>query len=244
MALNLSFFLPWAIVFSFLRFLPFGKEPINKILILIYKWAVKVNNFYFKFSNIKLIYDLPAPSGKIIIIANHISAVDILVCQAIFTDYCPVRFLVKKEVLFVPIIGQICYAYDMPFLDRKGRKDKEKVRSLAKKIEKGQGSILLYPEGTRFSKKKKKDFENVLNPKVGGLSILLQESSSEDSVYDLTIQYPQRKNIFWKVLSGQLKEITIDIDHFKVGEINDVRTWLNNRWKIKESKIAERRVVT
>ena len=54
-----------------------------------------------------------------LVVANHQSWVDILVLQKIFNRQIPfLKFFLKKELIYVPVIGICWWALDFPFMKR------------------------------------------------------------------------------------------------------------------------------
>ena len=64
-------------------------------------------------------------------IANHQSWVDILAIQIAFSKKIPfVKFFLKKELIYIPVIGMAWWAMDFPFMSRYSKETlKEKARS-------------------------------------------------------------------------------------------------------------------
>ncbi|RJP57661.1 MAG: acyltransferase, partial [Deltaproteobacteria bacterium] len=59
------------------------------------------------------------PNEWYLVIANHQSWVDILILQNIFHRKIPfLKFFMKKQLIWVPIIGLTCWALDFPFMRR------------------------------------------------------------------------------------------------------------------------------
>jgi len=62
-----------------------------------------------------------------LILSNHQSWVDILVLQRIFFRKIPfLKFFIKKELFWFPLLGQAWWALDYPFIKRYGRSVLEK----------------------------------------------------------------------------------------------------------------------
>jgi 1-acyl-sn-glycerol-3-phosphate acyltransferase len=88
----------------------------------------------------------PSPKRPRLIIANHISWVDILVFGAIE----PICFLAKKEVSAWPLIASFARAQQTVFVDRKRRRSIPGAnRAMAARMSEGR-SVLLFPEGTTY----------------------------------------------------------------------------------------------
>jgi len=146
------------------------------------------------------------PEKFYIVTANHQSWNDILILQHLFNRRAPVlKFLVKREVIYLPLVGLICWAYGYPFLRRyavKGRKGEgeQRHRDLAV-LEKAFDRFMRYPgtvinfvEGTRFTpakaRRQKSPYKYLLKPKAGGLTTMLGLLGDRvGGVIDVTIVY-------------------------------------------------------
>ena len=200
--------------------------------------------------------------------SNHQSAADIFIVQFITNRKIPMlKFFIKYELIYVPIIGICWWALDMPFLKRytqdqikknpklKGR-DYKKMKKSLEHYSLHPVSIFSYAEGTRFSEKKhanqKSEFKNLLKPKEGGLAVALSNVNKIKELIDITIIYDSEDLGFWNYLCGNIKNIKIFISKIKIPEKylvetlisseelrSDFKLWLNNRWKEKDILISE-----
>ena len=67
------------------------------------------------------------PDDWYLVLANHQSWVDILILQNIFHGRIPMlKFFLKKELIWVPVLGQAWWALDFPFMKRYSKKILEK----------------------------------------------------------------------------------------------------------------------
>lgn len=88
-----------------------------------------------------------------IIIANHQSSFDI---HSLILALHPFfyRFVVKKELSFVPIFGWALWLSGFPFVDRKDRtKSIKTLKALEERLKKEKMKVVIFPEGTRNRKK-------------------------------------------------------------------------------------------
>ena len=200
--------------------------------------------------------------------SNHQSAADIFIVQYITNKKIPMlKFFIKYELIYVPIIGICWWALDMPFLKRytqdqikrnpklKGR-DYKKMKKSLEHYSLHPVSIFSYAEGTRFSEKKhahqKSEFKNLLKPKEGGLAVALSNVNKIKELIDITIIYDSENLGFWNYLCGNIQNIKIFILKIKIPEKylvetlisseelrSDFKLWLNNRWKEKDILISE-----
>jgi 1-acyl-sn-glycerol-3-phosphate acyltransferase len=96
-------------------------------------------------------------SGWYLVSSNHQSWVDILVLQRIFNRRIPMlKFFLKKELIWVPVIGLAWWALDFPFMQRRGgassAQDLERARRACEKFRVVPTSVFNFPEGTRFTR--------------------------------------------------------------------------------------------
>jgi 1-acyl-sn-glycerol-3-phosphate acyltransferase len=83
-------------------------------------------------------------AGQGLLVANHISWIDIFVIDALF----PSRFVAKAEVRGWPLIGILCARADTIFVARtNGRALRQTVADMARALGDGE-RIVLFPEGT------------------------------------------------------------------------------------------------
>ena len=107
--------------------------------------------------------------GWYLLIANHQTWVDIVVLQAALNRRVPfLKFFIKQELIWFPILGFAWWAMDMPFMKRysasylaknphmKG-KDLETTRRACEKFIDTPTSVINFVEGTRFSDQKRID---------------------------------------------------------------------------------------
>ena len=203
-----------------------------------------------------------------LVLANHQSWVDIVVLQKIFHRKIPfLKFFIKKELLWLPILGQAWWAMDFPFVKRytkshlqkkphlKG-KDLEITRQACKKFKKIPISVTNFVEGTRFSNEKHRrqqsPYPHLLKPKAGGIAFVLSSMGEQiHRVLDVTIVYPDGITNFWALLCGKIRKIKVRVRSLPVSAellgdyTNDghfragLQLWLNNIWAEKNRYIEE-----
>ncbi|MGD9239488.1 MAG: acyltransferase [Desulfobacterales bacterium] len=203
-----------------------------------------------------------------LILANHQSWVDIVVLQRIFHRKIPsLKFFIKKELLWLPFLGQAWWAMDFPFVKRytksylrkkphlKG-KDLEITRKACHKFKKIPISIMNFVEGTRFTNEKHRrqqsPYANLLKPKAGGIALVLDTMGEQiHRILDVTIVYPDGITNFWALLCGKIRKIKVRVRSLPVSAelrgdyANDGRfrtglqLWLNNIWAEKNRCIEE-----
>lgn len=249
--INCLLVLPVSII-SLLAPLPIISRATNWIVDRIYRNAVWLDSFWMQdVVGIELeIKGQPNTDMAPVVICNHQSWFDIPLVQEVITGEGPIiRFLIKREIAWIPIIGWICLILNFPRLHRSGdRNAKASDFSIIQKESKshgnGTGALLVFPEGTRFTEGKKKTqnapYKNLLKPKAGGLKMIQKHAAADTTLVDITIDYHQQDVNIWKCLHGNPKKITITLEHFKLSEITDIKTWLNDRWTEKDALFSRR----
>ncbi|MGL5047793.1 MAG: acyltransferase [Shewanella sp.] len=168
------------------------------------------------------------------VIANHQSWVDILILQRVFNRKIPfLKFFLKQELIFVPILGLAWWALDFPFMRRysteqlrknpklKG-KDIEITRKACAKFKAKPVSVMNFVEGTRFShtkhQKQHSQFQHLLKPKAGGMAFALSAMGEQiHKLVDVSIYYPDAVPSYWDYLTGKLPSVKV---HIKVSDIS------------------------
>jgi 1-acyl-sn-glycerol-3-phosphate acyltransferase len=203
-----------------------------------------------------------------LVLANHQSWVDIVVLQKIFHRKIPfLKFFIKKELLWLPILGQAWWAMDFPFVKRYSKshlqkkphlkgKDLEITRQACKKFKKIPISVTNFVEGTRFTNEKHRrqqsPYPHLLKPKAGGIAFVLSSMGEQiHRVLDVTIVYPDGITNFWALLCGKIRKIKVRVRSLPVSAellgdyTNDghfragLQLWLNNIWAEKNRYIEE-----
>jgi 1-acyl-sn-glycerol-3-phosphate acyltransferase len=158
--------------------------------------------------------------GWYLVSANHQSWVDILVLQKVFHRRVPfLKFFLKRQLLFVPVMGLAWWALDFPFMKRqRGSRsaDLATARRACEKFRQIPTSVMNFLEGTRFSRAKRDQqqapYRHLLKPKVGGLATALSAMGERfDALLDVTIVYPEGVPSFWDLLSGRLKQVVVRV---------------------------------
>jgi 1-acyl-sn-glycerol-3-phosphate acyltransferase len=205
-------------------------------------------------------------SGWYLVLANHQSWVDILVLQRIFHRKIPfLKFFIKKELLWFPILGQAWWALDFPFVKRYSKsylkkkphltgKDLEITRKACQKFKKIPISIMNFVEGTRFTDEKhlnqQSPYAHLLRPKAGGIAFVLSSMTEQiHRILDVTIVYPDGVSSFWALLCGKIRKIKVRVrslpvtpemlgDYANDGQFRvALQQWLNDLWAEKNRHI-------
>jgi 1-acyl-sn-glycerol-3-phosphate acyltransferase len=221
-------------------------------------WMALVGRTHWDISGV----DELNPRGWYLVSSNHQSWVDILVLQKVFTRRVPLlKFFLKRELIWVPVIGLAWWALDFPFMHRKGgasgRDDLERTRRACEKFKRVPTSVINFLEGTRFTQQKHdaqgSPYRHLLKPKVGGVAIALATLGERfDALLDVTIVYPDGPPTFWQLLTGRLQRVIVDVQQrripaaFTTGDYardtalrGEVQRWINELWRDKDQRIAE-----
>lgn len=208
--------------------------------------------------------------GWYMVCSNHQSWVDIFVLQHLLNRRIPLlKFFLKRELIWVPVMGLAWWALDFPFMRRhsqqvlrehpeKRLEDLETTRRACAKFDRLPTSVMNFVEGTRFTDAKhaaqRSKFRHLLKPKAGGLAFALNALGHRfDAMIDVTIVYPDGAPSFWQFLRGDVRRVVVRIERrpippeFHTGDAADsrqrkqVQAWLNGIWLEKDARIESLR---
>jgi len=209
--------------------------------------------------------------GWYLVIVNHQTWVDILVLQAAFNRRIPfLKFFIKQELIWFPLLGIAWWALDMPFMKRfspsylakyphmKGR-DLETTRRACAKFRDTPTSVINFIEGTRFTEQKRiarrSPYRHLLQPRAGGLAVALSSMGELfESVVDVTLIYPDGATSFWAMCCGDHVNVIVDVRERELegwlveGDYESdrayrkrVHSWLGQIWADKDEILDETR---
>lgn len=254
--LNLTFWcLPLVFLTAIQLLVPPLKQSIRPMTHFIYQTAVRLNDWWFR-TILGYHWQHPAvplnPESNFIAISNHQSWADSFLIQSAITTHGPiVKVLVKQQLMWIPLLALIFWAYDFPRLKRRSanpadeperrRLDVARIRAACERQKAAPAALLVFPEGTRFTREKHarlaSPYAHLLPPKPGGFELLLEGLEGvADGVLDITIHYPESSS-FWQFLSGGIAEPTVRIDLVPLREIAERRAWLSDRWAEKDQQL-------
>lgn len=201
--------------------------------------------------------------GWYLVSSNHQSWVDILVLQRVFHRRIPfLKFFLKRELLWVPVIGLAWWALDFPFMKRGSghgarAADLQTTRQACEKFKRIPTSVINFVEGTRFTPAKqaeqKSPYRHLLKPKLGGLGIALATMGEQfEALLDVTIVYPYGTPSFWDLLNGRVDAIIVRVRRREIpvemvggdplaDKAYRVRLgrWVNAQWAEKDALIDQ-----
>lgn len=201
-------------------------------------------------------------------IANHQSWVDILILQRVFYKKAPfLKFFLKKELVWVPILGLAWWALDFPFMRRysasflkkhphlKG-KDIEVTRKACQKFSRSPVSVINFLEGTRFTPEKhdkqQSPYTHLLKPRAGGIAFVLAAMGEHlNSIVNVTIIYPPGPKSFWDFACGRIDRVFVNVEIMPITDdligdyFNDeafrsrFQQWVNDLWQTNDLRITQ-----
>lgn len=253
--------------------LPFAgiRELLSKVLIAIASTWVFCNAEIFRLMN-KMDWDVTGVDSLkgnewCLVISNHQSWVDIFIIQTILLRRVPyIKFFLKKELIWVPLMGLAWWALDFPFMKRYSRKfleknphlkgkDVEITRKACEKFKTSPISIMNFVEGTRFTEgkhaKQQSPYQYLLKPKAGGVAFVLGAMGEYlDSILNVTIVYNQGVPNFWEFLCGKKAGVRVHVDKMPLnirllGDYDNdpeyretFQRWVNDLWEEKDRTFA------
>jgi len=195
--------------------------------------------------------------------SNHQSWVDIFVLQKVFHGRVPLlKFFLKRELIYVPVIGLAWWALDFPFVRRTGgvRGSKDDVEATRKSCERFRAiptSVINFLEGTRYTRAKaiaqRSPYRHLLKPKAAGMAIALAMMGDKfDALLDVTIVYPGGVPSFWDLMSGRLDAVTVVVRELPMPSTlsrsdsprdpafrGAVQSWIHEVWTEKDRRLDE-----
>lgn len=269
--------LPLLLVALFKALLPFARlrHALNRVLTdLAERWIAVNSAMIDRFTRTRFQVELPAslqPDGHYLVLANHQSWVDIVVLQKVFNRRVPfMRFFLKRQLFWVPVLGLAWWALDFPFMGRYsrkqiaknpelGRRDMEVTRRACEKFRSIPVSVMNFVEGTRFTPEKhagqQSPYRHLLKPKSGGVAFVIDAMGDTlRAVLDVTIVYPGGRPTMVDLLGGRIPEVRVSVreraipDELIGGSYQDDRAyrarfqqWMNGLWEAKDAAIEQLR---
>ncbi len=257
---------PPALAKLLLRF-PAVRRRCDRVMNALASGWVAVNNAWIAANNpepwdVRGLEDLD-PRSWYLVSSNHRSWVDILVLQRIFHGRIPfLKFFLKQELIWVPVIGLAWWALDFPFMQRgRGRgaqaNDLETTREACRRFKLIPTTVINFVEGSRYTVAKHaaqgSPYRHLLKPKIGGLGTALAAMGEQfEALLDVTIVYPRHTPSFWNLLSGQLGPVRVRVQRREIpaGVLGGdpttdkayrqrVADWIEQQWREKDQLIEE-----
>ncbi|WP_458525802.1 acyltransferase [Onishia taeanensis] len=205
-----------------------------------------------------------SPDQWWLVVSNHQSWTDIFMLQMALHRRIPIpRFFIKRELIWIPVIGLAWWALEFPFMRRYSRETLEKNPDLARRdreateqmCERAQDmptAIYNFVEGTRLTPAKHaaqhSPYRHLLRPKAGGTAQVIGLLGHRLSgILDVTIEYGRPQPTFWRFLCGREGAIRISVRRLEVpawmpgGDYHQdpdykerFQTWINELWHHKD----------
>ncbi len=273
--LNILFWVPILLVFAAIKLvLPFQSVRLllDPVLVGIAENWIACNSGWMALTQ-RTQWDVQGIEGLdahnwYLVNANHQCAADIFVMQHLFNRRIPLlKFFIKQQLIWMPIMGLAWWALDFPFMRRHNEaylkkhpemraKDQESTRKACAKFALIPTSVTNFMEGTRFTPAKharqQSPYRYLLKPKAGGVALALNAMGDKfQSILDVTIVYPDGIPGFWPFLCGRLQRVTVRVRSLPIprellsgdyGSDPAMReafsAWAQQLWKDKDTQIA------
>jgi 1-acyl-sn-glycerol-3-phosphate acyltransferase len=247
------------------------RDAISRWLVVVAESWIAVNSALFGiFTRIRwrvegldrLRYD-----GNYLVLCNHQSWVDIPVLQKLFNRRIPfLRFFLKSQLIWVPLLGPAWWALDFPFMKRYSKetlarhpelqgRDRVSTRKACEKFSRMPVSVMNFVEGTRFTAAKhdaqSSAYRYLLRPKAGGVSFVLDAMGDGlHAVLDVTIVYPNGPCTMMDLIAGRVRDIRVHVRELPIsarlrGDYEAdaafrerFQTWVNGLWQEKDERIG------
>jgi 1-acyl-sn-glycerol-3-phosphate acyltransferase len=202
-----------------------------------------------------------------LVVSNHRSWVDILVLQEAFNRRIPfLKFFLKQQLIWVPLLGIAWWALDFPFMKRhssaylarhpeaKGQ-DLEATRKACQRFARIPTSVMNFVEGTRYTAQKHaglgSPYRNLLPPRAGGVAFVLSAMGQMlHSLLDVTIAYRERSPSLWDLCCGRVGTVRVHIERRPIedwttrGDYSSdeafrrrFQAWLGELWTEKDQRL-------
>ncbi|WP_346798389.1 acyltransferase [Halomonas sp. Bachu 37] len=204
-----------------------------------------------------------------LVISNHRSWTDIFMLLMVLHRRIPMpRFFLKRELIWIPIVGLAFWALEFPFMRRftrdqvqknpkLARIDREMTQRMCERARDMPIAIFNFVEGTRFTPAKRdarnSPFRHLLTPKAGGVAQVLSLLGDKlDGILDITISYRNPSPSFWDFLCGKEQPVMLhvrrldvpawmqDIDYQESQHKERFHSWLNALWQEKDAALDKR----
>jgi 1-acyl-sn-glycerol-3-phosphate acyltransferase len=245
--------------------------PMNRIV----EGWVATNRMVFRIMGInrtRVSWSLDSPLSRhdwYVVVSNHQTWADILILQDVLLGRVPpLKFFIKRVLVWVPLIGVAMWFLDFPSVRRYSRDeiaanpalrdhDRNAVRAACEHFKRAPSSVLNFLEGTRFTSEKHNaqasPYQNLLTPKVGGIQQVLSALGDRAvCAVDVTIVYPSGAPDFWDYLCGRCEPAIVDIQTRELPAIGSagepdvedasrakVRGWADDLWAHKDAHIMQ-----
>lgn len=227
----LIWFLPGALI-KLLVPIPAVRRAMTRYLVWVgSRWTATNHVLYRLLLPVRWQLDLPAglEAGRsYVLVCNHRSWADILILFDVLQGRVPwPRFFLKRELIWVPLIGLVCWSLDFPFMRRHSREalarnpalaqqDLEATRRFCERYRGEPITVVNFLDGTRFTEakrlQKQSPFRHLLRPKAAGLSFTLNAMGEQFAgLIDVTLHYREGPGtVLWRFLAGRQPDVRVE----------------------------------
>jgi len=207
-------------------------------------------------------------AGWYLVNSNHQTWADIFVLQHVLNRRIPMlKFFLKQQLIYVPVIGLAWWALDFPFMKRHSaaaleknpalrEQDRQTTIRACRKFALVPTCVMNFAEGTRFTAAKHRaqgsPYRHLLKPKAGALALALNAMGEQfHSLLDVTIVYPGGAPDFWQFLCGDTRRIVVRVRQLPIprdfcggdyaGDAafrSAFQDWLSQLWEDKDREIT------
>ena len=204
-----------------------------------------------------------------LVTSNHQSWVDILVLQYQLNRRMPLlKFFLKQELIWVPVIGLCWWALEFPFMKRfskeylakhpeKRGEDLASTRRACERYRTNPVSVFNFLEGTRFTEDKHAEqaspYRHLLKPRAGGIAFVIDAMGEQlSALINITIHYPDGRPSFWDLLAGNIPRVVVRVEaqpipaeflrrNYDQDESYRLafQQWVNQLWTEKDAQLAQ-----
>jgi len=271
--LNLLFWATPLYLLALLKLLPSGRLRMHcdRALVWLAQNWISGNQLIFRLTQ-DIRWDVEGVDGLkrkdwYLVICNHQSWVDILVLQGVFNRRIPfLKFFLKKQLIWVPVLGFAWWALDFPFMQRHSReymekhpeargRDLEVTRRACEHFSQKPTSVMNFVEGTRFTPEKHaaqgSPYRHLLKPRAGGTAFVLGAMGDIlHRLLDVTVVYPHGTPSLWDLCCGRLREVRVRVSAREIpqwarqGDYQGdaefrarFQAWLSEIWQRKDEQL-------
>lgn len=259
---------------TFVRIFAFGsfRDTLSNAMLWVAETWIACNSREIRLMHdVKFNVHLPSDLHRdrsYLVISNHQSWVDIVAIQHVLNRRIPfLRFFLKNELRYVPLLGLAWKALDFPFMKRYSKeylakhpeKRGEDLIETKRATEKLRGkpiSILNFLEGTRFTPEKHRRapiYKHLLPPKTGGIAFVIEAMGDQfEAILDITLHYPGGAGSLWDLFSGRIDVINVNVKRVEIppellngnyfGDDlfrSKMQEWIQTLWTEKDTRLAE-----
>ena len=275
LALNVLFWVPILLLFAIFKLiLPFKavRLALDPVLVAIAETWISFNSAWMALTQ-RTEWDVEGiagldPHNWYLVNCNHQTWADIFILQHLFNRRIPLlKFFIKQQLKWVPLMGLAWWALDFPFMRRHSEeflkrhpemrgKDQAATRRACEKFSLIPTSVMNFLEGTRFTpakhRRQQSPYRHLLKPKAGGIALALNAMGDRfQAILDVTIVYQDGKPDFREFLCGKLKRVIVRVQSLPVPErlmktdyagdpaVREAfEQWVQQLWQDKDAQIS------